>query len=105
MGLLYENKEEIKKIGKIIDFVKENNIDTNENRLTRSDDFFYETEKYNYAVSIRKYYNEFTPDILLIDRKDEKVGIEVFVAYYKDGEVLLLQNETDINERYAELFA
>lgn len=105
MGLLYDNKEEIEKIGKIIDFVKKNNIDTNEYRLSRSDDFFYETEKYNYAVSIRKYHNEFTPDILLIDRKDEKVGIEVFVAYYKDGEVLLLQNETDINERYAELFA
>lgn len=108
MGMLYENKEEIEKIGKIIDFVKENNIDKDEDRLSRSQDFYHETERYNYWVTKRKFHNEFTPDILVIDKKSEKVekwGIDVFTAYYKDGEVILILNETDINKRYAELFA
>ena len=108
MGILYENKEENEKIGKIIDFVKENNIDKDEDRISRSQDFYYETERYSYWVTKRKFHNEFTPDILVIEKKGEKSerwGTEVFTAYYKDGEVVLIHNETDINERYAELFA
>ena len=104
MGLLYDNKEEIEKIGKIIDFVKKNNIDKDEDRLSRGQMFYYETEKYNYFVAEEEWSN-CTPTLLYIEYLNKNDSYNIFVAHKKDNEVILISNRIDINERYAELFA
>jgi hypothetical protein len=103
VGLLYENKEEIEKIGKIIDFVKEYAMD----RIMYQGEYighYYTDGEFNYMVSNRDWC-EWSPDILYIEEVDSKDAYNTFEAYKKWDDVILVNNKIDINERYVELFA